>query len=280
MIALLTRRSVRRFRRSVSAQVGLVIILAGAAVALLAPLIAPHDPTIPNLVESRLPPSSRYLLGTDEMGQDILSRIIYGFRISLSVGVISTGIGLGAGVLIGAPSGFQGGTVDLWLMRLVDVMLAFPTILLAIIVVVVLGPGLRNAMIAVGLAQVPIYARLARALVLKVREEEFVAAATALGCSRLRILRRHLLPNCMAPLIVQGTLTMGAAILEAAGLGFLGLGAQPPTPEWGVMLSKGRMYMMVAPHIALFPGLAIMAAVLAFNLLGDGLRDVLDPRMA
>lgn len=277
---LLTRRSVGRFRRSVSAQVGLAAVLVGAALAVTAPAIAPYDPTTPNLVESRQPPSPRYLLGTDEMGQDILSRIIYGFRISLSIGMISTGIGLGAGVLIGAPSGFRGGAVDLWLMRLVDVMLAFPTILLAIIVVVVLGPGLRNAMIAVGLAQVPIYARLTRALVLKVREEEFVAAATALGCSHLRILWRHLLPNCLAPLTVQGTLTMGAAILEAAGLGFLGLGAQPPTPEWGVMLSKGRMYMMVAPHISLFPGLAIMATVLAFNLLGDGLRDVLDPRMA
>lgn len=280
MRAFLSGRILRRLRRNLSAQAGLAVILAGIVLAVLAPAIVPHDPITPSLLESRLPPSSKYLLGTDEMGQDILSRIIYGFRISLSIGIISTGIGLGAGVLIGAPSGYRGGTVDLWVMRLVDVMLAFPTILLAIIVVVVLGPGLRNAMIAVGLAQVPVYARLSRALVLKVREEEFVDAAMALGCSWVRILGRHILPNCLAPLIVQGSLTMGGAILEAAGLGFLGLGAQPPTPEWGTMLSKGRMYMWVAPHIALFPGLAIMVTVLAFNLLGDGLRDVLDPRMA
>lgn len=280
MTTFLGGRTFRRLRRNRTAQGGCAVILVGLMLAVLAPVLAPHDPITPSLLESRQPPSPKYLLGTDEMGQDILSRLIYGFRISLSIGIISTGIGLGAGVIIGAPSGFRGGAADLWIMRLVDIMLAFPTILLAIAVVVVLGPGLQNAMIAVGLAQIPVYARLARALVLKVREEEFVDAATAVGCSSIRILARHILPNCLAPLIIQGTLTMGAAILEAAGLGFLGLGAQPPTPEWGTMLSKGRMYMWVAPHIALFPGLAIMVTVLAFNLLGDGLRDVLDPRMA
>jgi len=248
--------------------------------AIFAPLIAPYDPLKANLSEIIQPPSRSHLLGTDELGRDILSRIIYGARISLTIGLVSMGIGLLGGVPLGILGAYYGRWVDLVVMRFVDILLSFPAILLAIVIVSVLGPGLYNAMIAVGVAQLPIYARLARAVVLSLKEKEFIEAAKSLGESDLRIILRHITPNSLTPIIVQATLMIASAILSAAALGFLGLGAQPPTPEWGTMLSKGRLYLRVAPHITTFPGLAILITVLGFNLLGDGLRDALDPRMA
>jgi len=275
-----SRRIWKRFKKNRAALIGLGLIVAEGILAVSAPVIAPHDPIRMELREARRPPSSQHLLGTDELGRDILSRIIYGCRISLTLGLVSVGIGLSFGMLLGGPSGYFGGRFDILVMRFIDVLMSFPTILLAILVVTVVGPGLYNAMLAVGVAQVPLYARLVRGLILKLKEKEFVDAARALGVSNFRIIIHHILPNCLSPLVVQATLNIASAILSAAALGFLGLGAQPPTPEWGAMLSKGRLYMRVAPHITTFPGLAIMLTVLAFNLMGDGLRDAMDPRMS
>ncbi len=223
-------------------------------------------------------PARIYLLGTDEQGRDLFSRILYGIPISLTIGLVAVGIGLFLGVPLGALSAYLGGQVDLLVQRLVDVMLAFPGILLAIVLVAILGPGLGNAMIAVGIAAVPIYARLIRGVVLSLRALDYVEGARALGASDIRILLRHILPNALGPILIQSSLQMAIAILFAAGLGFLGLGARPPEPEWGLMLARGREYLAVAPHVATFPGLAIVGLVLAFNLLGDALRDALDPR--
>jgi peptide/nickel transport system permease protein len=223
-------------------------------------------------------PARIYLMGTDEQGRDIFSRILYGIPISLTIGLVAVGIGLLLGAPLGALSGYFGGKPDLFLQRLVDVMLAFPGILLAIVLVAILGPGLMNGMIAVGIATVPIYARLVRGVVLSLKALDYVEAARALGASHARIMLRHLLPNSLGPILIQSSLQMAVAILFAAGLGFLGLGARPPEPEWGLMLARGREYLAVAPHVATFPGLAIMGLVLALNLLGDGLRDALDPR--
>lgn len=275
-----TNRIWRRFTRNRAALIGLILIVVQVVLAVSAPLVAPFDPVKMDLRSARQTPSLTHLLGTDELGRDILSRIIYGCRISLTLGLVSVGIGLTFGLPLGALSGYFGGKLDIVVMRFIDTLMSFPTILLAILVVSVVGPGLYNTMLAVGVAQVPLYARLIRAQVLKLREEEFVDAARAQGVSSLRIIFRHILPNCLSPLLVQSTLNIASAILSAAALGFLGLGAQPPTPEWGAMLSKGRDYIRAAPHIMVFPGLAIMLAVLMFNLAGDGLRDALDPRMA
>jgi peptide/nickel transport system permease protein len=220
-----------------------------------------------------------HLLGTDEQGRDVLSRLIHGAWISLFIGLISISIGIGVGVPIGALSGYYGGTFDMVVQRGVDIMLAFPGILLAIVLVATLGTGLTNVMIAVGIASIPIYARLVRSSVLSVRSREYVEAARAIGRSDGPILFKHVIPNSLAPIIVQSSLQMAVAILFAAGLGFLGLGARPPQPEWGLMLARGREYLAVAPHVATFPGLAIVFVVLGFNLVGDALRDALDPRM-
>lgn len=219
-----------------------------------------------------------HLMGTDEQGRDLFSRLVYGAWISLFIGLISVGIGIGVGVPIGAISGFLGGTTDLIVQRVIDTFLAFPGILLAIVLVATFGTGLTNVMIAVGIASIPIYARLVRGSVLSIRKREFVEAAAALGRPRMGTLFRHVLPNVLAPIIVQSSLQMAIAILFAAGLGFLGLGARPPQPEWGLMLARGREYLAVAPHVATFPGVAIIFVVLGFNLLGDALRDALDPR--
>jgi peptide/nickel transport system permease protein len=224
-------------------------------------------------------PAKFYLLGTDEQGRDLFSRLIHGAWISLFIGLISIAIGIGIGVPAGAVSGFLGGATDIIVQRVIDTMLAFPGILLAIVLVATFGTGLGNVMIAVGVASVPIYARLVRGSVLQVKNREYVEAAAALGRRRLSTLARHVVPNVMAPIIVQSSLQMATAILFAAGLGFLGLGARPPEPEWGLMLARGREYLAVAPHVATFPGLAIILVVLGFNLLGDALRDALDPRM-
>ncbi len=273
------RRALRRLGRHRLALLGLLIVGIFTVCAILAPWLAPYDPTDASLRERRQPPSWEHPLGTDELGRDLLSRLLWGARISMLIGLIAVGIGVALGVPLGALSGYYGGRFDLLVQRLVDIMLAFPGILLAIAIVAVLGVGLENVMIAVGIASVPIYVRLVRGSILTLKEQEYVLAARALGASDGRIIFRHLLPNCLGPILVQSTLQIATAILWAAGLGFLGLGAQPPTPEWGTMLSKGRVFIRVAPHLTLFPGLAIFLLVLGFNLLGDGLRDALDPRM-
>lgn len=273
------RHAWRRMVRNKGAAVGLVIIALILIMAAFAPKLAPHDPYRQDLGQMAKSPSPGHPLGTDELGRDVLSRIIFGSRLSLLVSVISVSIGLLVGVPLGLVSGFFGGKLDFVLQRIVDMMLAFPGILLAIIVTGVLGVGLTNAMIAIGIVFVPTYARLVRSSVLAVKQKEFIEAARALGAGNFTIVLRHVLPNCLSPLIVQSTLNIGSAILWAAGLGFLGLGAQPPQAEWGAMLSNGRMYLRAAPHVVTFPGLAIMLTVLGFNLVGDGLRDALDPKM-
>ncbi|MCL0041269.1 ABC transporter permease [Dehalococcoidia bacterium] len=270
---------IRRLKRNRMAMVGLVIISIFVLCAILAPWIAPHDPLDSSLSHTLQGPSPANPLGRDELGRDILSRILHGARISLSIGLISVAIGALVGVPIGAISGYYGGKIDLIVQRLIDIMLAFPGILLAIVIVSTVGVGLRNVMIAVGIVSIPIYVRLVRGSVLQVKEQEYISSARALGSSGLRIISRHILPNCLGPIIVQSTLQIATAILWASGLGFLGLGAQPPTPEWGTMLSRGRVYIRVAPHVTIAPGLAILLSVMGFNLLGDGLRDALDPRL-
>lgn len=268
----------QRFRRNRSAMLGLVIVVFFLVIGLLAPWIAPYDPLRSDFARAREGPTRDSPLGRDELGRDILSRLIHGARISLLIGFIAVAIGVLLGVPLGAISGYYG-RFDIFVQRLVDIMLAFPGLLLAIVLISILGVGLANVMIAIGIASIPTYARLVRGSVLSIRELDYVAAAKAVGMGDRRIIFRHILPNCLAPIIVQSTLQIATAILFAAGLGFLGLGAKPPMPEWGVMLSTGRDYLRDWPHIATFPGLAIMLAVLGFNLLGDGLRDALDPRL-
>ena len=261
------------------AGVGLAILGLLALLAVAAPWLSPRDPIRTAPRDALRPPSAAFPLGSDQYGRDVLSRVLHGARISLVVGLVSVSIAVGLGTPIGLASGYYGGRLDLVLMRLVDVMLAFPGILLALAIVSVLRPSLTNLMIAVGIAAVPTYARLVRGTVLAAKEHLYVEAARAVGCRDRGILVRYLLPNVVAPLIVTGTLGLGTAILSAAALSFLGLGSQPPEPEWGRMLSEGRDYLREAWWIATFPGVGIMATVLGMNLVGDGLRDVLDPRL-
>jgi len=268
----------RRFKRHRGAQVGLGVVLVFALLAVFAPVVAPTSPAEAVLSQRLIPPSADHWLGMDQQGRDLLTRIMHGGRISLVIGVIAVGVAGSIGVPIGAISGFRGGWVGHVLMALVDILLSFPAILIAIVIVALAGPGIRNAMIAIGISQMPAYARLMRAEVIRLRSEAFVEAARAIGLPEWRILARHVFPNAAGPLIVQSTLNMAGAILSAAYLGFLGLGAQPPTPEWGAMLSDGRTYLRTAPHVAIYPGFAVMLVVLGFNLFGDGLRDALDPR--
>jgi peptide/nickel transport system permease protein len=261
------------------ALIGLVILAALGTMAVAAPWISARDPIRTAPREALQAPGARFVLGSDQFGRDVASRVLHGARISLLVGVISVSIAVGLGAPLGLVSGYYGGRLDALIMRVMDVMLAFPGILLALAIVSVLSPGLGNVMIAVGLSAVPGYARLVRATVLSAREHLYVEAARALGGRDGGILVRDILPNVIAPLIVTATLGLGGAILSAAALSFLGLGSQPPQPEWGRMLSEGRDYLREAWWISTFPGLGILLTVLAMNLVGDGLRDVLDPRL-
>lgn len=269
----------RRLARKPGAFAGLIVIVAFTAMAIFAPQFAPYKPTQMIYTAIQQPPTLAHPFGTDELGRDVLSRVIYGARISMQVGVVAVGIALTIGTLLGLLAGFLGGWLDNVIMRGMDIMLAFPGILLAIAIVAVLGPGLFNTMIAVGIAAIPIYARTARASTLSVLENDFVQAAHALGARPLRIAFRYVLPNIAAPITVLATIGIATSILSAAGLSYLGLGAQPPTSEWGAMLSEARSFLRSSWWMATFPGLAIMLVVMAFNLLGDGLRDLWDPRM-
>lgn len=268
------------FRKNKTAMAGLIIIIFFILLAIFAPYISPHKPIEQN-IEMRLtkPFTGNYILGTDDFGRDILTRIIYGSRISLMIGVVSVSISLFFGLIIGLTAGYYGGWYDNITMRLMDIMLAFPYILLAIVIVAVLGPSLINGMIAIGIVGIPQYARIIRSSVLAEKENDYVVAERSLGESDNKLMLFSILPNCIAPIIVQTTLGFANAILEAAGLSFLGLGAQPPTPEWGLMLASGKEFVANAWWVITFPGIAILLAVLGFNLLGDGLRDVLDPRL-
>jgi len=268
-----------RFRRNRLALVGLVLVVVLSVSAALAPWLAPYDPARQSLVEKRAKPGVKYVLGADEFGRDILSRVIYGSRVALLVGVLSALIAVGVGLLLGTVAGFVGGWLDAVLMRGIEILLAFPYLLLALAIVAALGTGALNTTIAVGIWGVPAVTRIVRGSVLALRETEYVGAARALGAPVTALLRRHILPNIVPSLIVYATLFMANAILLEAALSFLGLGVQPPTASWGLMVSTGRDVLLVAPHVATVPGLAIMVAVLAFNLVGDGLRDALDPRL-
>jgi peptide/nickel transport system permease protein len=277
--ASLWREGWRRFRKNKMALVGLGIVVFFILLAIFAPLLAPYDFKEQNLAERLQPPSSKHLFGTDDFGRDIFSRVIYGARISLWVGFFSVLGSVIVGSLLGIIAGYYGRWIDGIISRLFDIMLAFPSILLAIGIVAVLGPSLQNALIAIAVINIPNFGRLIRSRVLSIKQEEYVMAAKAIGMSDMRILFHHILPNSMAPIIVQGTLAIATAIIEAAALGFLGLGAQPPNPEWGKMLADSKDFLTQAPWTMIFPGLAIMLTVLGFNLMGDGLRDALDPRM-
>ncbi len=257
---------------------GAFIILGVIVIAVLAPFIAPYTPTS-QASKRLLEPSTQHLLGTDELGRDVLSRIIFGSRISLYVGIIAVSLALLFGATTGIISGYIGGNFDNWVMRGVDILFAFPGLVLAIVIAGLLGPSTANAMIAIGVVYAPAYARVARGSVLSVKAELYLEAARLVGGRGTHIVIRHILPNIMAPLIVLTTLSMSTAILTEAALSFLGLGTQPPEPSWGIMLSNGRRFMEIAPGLAIFPGLAIVIAVLGFNFLGDGLRDALDPRL-
>jgi ABC-type dipeptide/oligopeptide/nickel transport system permease subunit len=281
----------RRLVRHRSAQVGMVILGFLILVAVFAPVLAPYDPVkVLKDVKTRLPPcihllgcpadQPEHFFGIDGNRRDLLSRIIYGSRLSLEIGVATVSFAIVVGAALGAVAGYAGGWVDNVIMRLMDVLLAFPSLLLSIAIVAVLGPGLINALLAIAFVSIPVYARIVRASVLQVKEQDFVAASRALGASALGILVTHVLPNALTPLIVQGTLGIASAILDAAALSFLGLGAPPPTPEWGLMLGEERNSVFNAPHLVFLPGIAIMLTVLAFNLIGDGLRDALDPRLS
>lgn len=266
------------FKKNKGAIAGLFIVIFFISIGILAPLIAPHDPIDPNYANRLQPPSREYILGTDEHGRCILSRIIYGARISTNVGLVAILIAGSCGVTLGLISGYWK-KADVIIMRFIDLLMAFPFLLLAIAIVAILGTGLRNTMIAVGIGGIAGYTRVTRAAVLSVRESEYIEAAHALGYSNLRIITRHILPNITAPIIVMMTLTLGSSILGAAALSFLGLGAQPPQPEWGFMLNTARSFIRTAWWYSIFPGASIMSMVLGFNLLGDGLRDALDPRL-
>jgi ABC-type dipeptide/oligopeptide/nickel transport system permease subunit len=269
---------IRRIARHRSGLAGGVLVLVFVVAALLAPWLAPHDPLRGDLTRAREDPSREHWLGTDELGRDVLSRILWGARLTLRVGLIAVAIGVVIGVPLGLVSGYVGGTFDLLAQRLVDVLLAFPGVLLAIMIVAIMGTGLENVMVAVGVVSIPTYTRLVRGQVLALKQLAFVEAARALGQRQLLILGLHVLPNTLSPIIVQSTLQFATSILWAAGLSFLGLGAQAPAPEWGALVATGKTYLRSAPHLVIFPGIVISLTVMALSLFGDALRDALDPR--
>ncbi|MTJ82498.1 MAG: ABC transporter permease subunit [Telmatospirillum sp.] len=269
----------RRFLRRRVAVGAAALLLTLILAAVLAPWIAPCDPAAADYAEVLAPPSAAHWAGTDAFGRDILSRILFGARISLAVGVLSVGLGSVAGVLLGLAAGYHGGLVDSLIMRCCDVLLAFPGILLAIAVIAILGPGIDTVVYAVAVFSIPVFARLVRGQALALKTALYVEASRAIGVSDLVLMVRHILPGTLQGVVVYASLRVGTSILTAASLSFIGLGAQPPSPEWGAMLADGRSYIGVASHVTLFPGLAIFVTVLAFNLLGDGLRDALDPKL-
>ena len=271
-------RTMRRLAKRRAALVGLTVVAFFIALSILAPICSPYDPLATNWAMVRKPPSMLHLFGTDEIGHDILARIIWGSRASLMAGIVSVSLALAIGVPIGLLTGYLGGIVDATVMRLIDAMLAIPFLILAIALAAFLGPNLTNAMIAIGVSQMPVFVRLTRGQVLSVKHEEYVEAAYAVGNSARRIVLRHILPNIIPPLLVQATLATAAAIIAEASLSFLGLGQQPPDPSWGSMLNSAKNFMSQAPWMAIWPGLAISSLVMSLNLFGDGLRDALDPR--
>ncbi len=268
-----------RLVRNKTAMVGLIILVVLILTAIFADYIAPYGYDDQVLDDQFIPPCAEHIFGTDNFGRDIFSRVVYGSRISLQVGLLSMGFAVIAGCIVGSIAGYYSGVVDNIIMRIVDIMLAIPSILLAISIAAALGPGLRNVMIAIGIGSVPQFSRIVRASILTVKDQEYIEASRATGASDLRIIVSHILPNCIAPIIVQTTLGVGNAILNAAGLSFIGLGVSPPIPEWGAMLSAARQYIRDYWWLLTFPGLAIMLTVFALNVLGDGLRDALDPRL-
>jgi len=268
----------RHLSRRPAAAIGAAVLVFFVALALAAPLISPYDPVATSWAAVRKPPSAAHPFGTDELGRDVLTRVIWGSRASLAAAAVAVGMAASIGVPIGLLSGYMGGASDAIIMRLVDAMLAIPFLILAIALAAFLGPSLTNAMIAIGIAQVPIFARLMRGQVLAVREEDYIEAADAIGNPHRRIVLRHIFPNAMPPILVQATLAAATAIIAEASLSFLGLGQQPPNPSWGSMLNTARSFMSQAPWMAVWPGMAIFSVVLALNLFGDGLRDALDPR--
>jgi peptide/nickel transport system permease protein len=271
----------RKFFRHSTGVAGLIIVGAFVVVSLIAPLVAPYDATTDRNLRERLnPPSLEHPFGTDELGRDQLVRVWHGGRISLRVGLAAVAMAVLVGTALGLVAGYVGGWIDTLIMWFIDILLAFPGILLAIAIVATLGPNLRNALIAISITQVPIYARIVRSVVLSLRESEYVQSARGLGARAPRVVLRHILPNSLSPIIVQLTLSIGVAILDVAALGFLGLGAQPPAPEWGLMIRDGFSQFLRAPWMSIFPGVAIFLSVVGFNLLGDAIRDVLDPRLA
>ena len=273
------RDSARRFFASGSAVVGLAVVLTFVLMAIFAQWITPYGADQQLLTDRLKAPSAQHLFGTDDLGRDVLSRVVFGSQISLRVGVFAVTLSLLTGSVLGLVAGYAGGWLDGLFMRGMDIVLAFPATLMAIGIVAMRGPGLEMALVAIGIVNIPTYARLARSMALSLRERDFVTAARCLGASGPRLVGRHILPNSLSPLIVQATLGIATAIIEAAGLGFLGLGAQPPTPEWGLMLTNGRAFLLNAPWAMIFPGLAILLTTLAFNLVGEGVRDALDPSM-
>lgn len=276
---LLANDTLRRLLKSPSAVTGAVIVLLLILAGIFAPFLTPFDPVRQDLRSVLQPPSGTHLLGTDNLGRDVLARILYGARLTLFIGAFAVAVGLIVGVPLGVISGYYRGLPDQIIQRAMDLMLSFTSFLLALTLVALLGVGLTNVIIAVGIATIPRFARLVRSSVLSLREVTYIEASQALGAHDGRVLWKHILPNSLAPVIVQATLSMGSTILTAAGLGFLGLGVQPPTPEWGAMLGEGRNYIFSQPSVTTFPGLAIFLAVVGFNLLGDGLRDALDPQL-
>jgi peptide/nickel transport system permease protein len=274
----LMARVMHQIRRHPIGFMGMVVVILVLLMAIFAPIIAPYEPSA-QAARRLLPPSGEHLMGTDELGRDVFSRIVYGARTSLYVGLLSVSVASILGITIGVLAGYIGGNFDTVIMRIVDIIFAFPTLVLAIVIAGLLGPSLTNAMIAIAVVFSPNFARVARSSVLTVKNEMYLEAAHVIGGRQGHVIWRHILPNIMAPLIVLATLSLSLAILAEAGLSFLGLGTQPPNSAWGLMLSQGRRFMEISPGLAIFPGLAIMITVLAFNFLGDGLRDALDPRL-